>query len=265
MEQVFRIRAFGAFAGLLCAAACGGADDPSTLKLRTDARLGDHLVDHDGVSLYSFGQDLPGSAEKPAISNCTGSCLALWPPFHADTVLVQMGISAADVGEISRADGTKQTTFRGWPLYRYSGDGRAGDVNGEGIDDVWFVLRDQAYSYLLLSNAPVMRPEPYLTDATGRSLYLFSLDTKGTATSDPVSACTSAGCIAIWPIFHSDQSIVPSTLAASDFTVFTRPDGQQQTAYKGHPLYFFASDAAAGDTKGRGVNNRNTLDPRTVP
>ena len=58
---------------------------------------------------------------------------------------------------------------------------------------------------------------------------------------------------------------MPSALQASDFTVFTRPDGLQQTAYKGHPLYFFASDAAAGDTKGRGVNNRNTLDPRNIP
>ena len=58
---------------------------------------------------------------------------------------------------------------------------------------------------------------------------------------------------------------MPSTLAASDFKVFTRPDGQKQTAYKGHPLYFFSSDATPGDTKGRGVNNRNTLDPRNVP
>ena len=154
MEHVFRIRAFGAVAGLLCAISCGGIDDPSTLKLRADARVGNHLVDHDGRSLYYFGQDLPGSAAQAATSNCSGSCAALWPSFHADENLGQ-GISVTDVGEITRADGTKQTTFRGWPLYRYSGDGRPGDLNGEGIDDVWFVLRDQPYSYLLLSNAPV--------------------------------------------------------------------------------------------------------------
>jgi len=265
MGSVTRTRAFGAFAGLLCAVACGGApDDPSTLKLRADARLGNHLVDHDSRSLYTFGQDRPASAAAAAVSNCTGSCLSLWPPFHADTILVE-GISATDVGEITRSDGAKQTTFRGWPLYHYVGDRGAGDVTGEGIDDVWFVPRDQAYSYLLLSNAPGTRPEAYLTDATGRSLYLFSQDTTGTATSDPVSACTSAGCQSIWPIFHSDDMVVPSTLAASDFKVFTRPDGQKQTAYKRHPLYFFSSDATPGDTKGRGVNNRNTLDPRNVP
>jgi len=60
--------------------------------------------------------------------------------------------------------------------------------------------------------------------------------------------------------------VVPSALATSDFTVFTRPDGQKHSAYKGHPLYFFAGDAAAGDTKGRGVNNAwDTVDPRNIP
>jgi predicted lipoprotein with Yx(FWY)xxD motif len=38
-----------------------------------------------------------------------------------------------------------------------------------------------------------------------------------------------------------------------------------QSAYKGHPLYFFAGDAAPGDTKGRGVNNVwDSLDPRVL-
>ena len=64
---------------------------------------------------------------------------------------------------------------------------------------------------------------------------------------------------------ESDAAVVPSDLAASDFTVFTRPDGQRQSAYKGHPLYFFAGDAAPGDTTGRGVANRDTVDPRNTP
>jgi len=109
------------------------------------------------------------------------------------------------------------------------------------------------------------QPELYLSDGEGRSLYFFSQDTKGTATTDPVSACTSAGCLGNWPIFVAGDAVVPSALAASDFTVFTRPDGRTQSAYKGHPLYFFAGDATAGDTNGRGVNNRDTLDPRNVP
>ena len=97
-------------------------------------------------------------------------------------------------------------------------------------------------------------------------LYYSSSDTKGTATSDPVSACTSADCLDNWSVFLSEQVVAPSALATSDFTVFTRPDGAKQSAYKGHPLYFFAGDAVAGDTKGRGLNNVwDTVDPRNIP
>ena len=267
MNQMIRIRVLGAFAGLLCSvAACGGGSpgDVPALMLATSARVGSHLVDGSGRSLYYFGKDLPASGSNAAVSNCSDGCAATWPSFHAGTALLQ-GISAEDVGELTRSDGSQQTTYRGWPLYYFAGDARAGDLNGEGVDEVWFVLREKAYSIALMSKAAGLEPELYLSDGAGRSLYFFSQDTTGTATSDPVSACTTAGCLANWPIFLSDEAIVPSALATSDFTVFTRPDGQKQSAYKGHPLYFFAGDAAAGDTKGRGVNNRDTVDPRNIP
>ena len=267
MNQVLRIRVLGAFSGLLCGAVgCGGYDSSgngAALMLAPDARVGSHLVDGSGRSLYYFGKDLPASGSNAAISNCTGGCLASWPIFHAPSAVFQ-GIDAADVGEIAASDGSRQTTYRGWPLYYFVGDAKAGDLNGEGVDEVWFVLRDQAYAIALLSK-PAGQPDLYLSDGAGRSLYFFSQDTNGTVTSDPVSACTSAGCLANWPIFLAANAVVPSALAASDLTVFTRPDGQRQSAYKGHPMYFFVGDATAGDTNGRGVNNRDTVDPRNVP
>ena len=267
MNRAFRLHLLGAFAGLLCGAAgCGGYDSSSNgpaLMLAPDARVGSHLVDGSGRSLYYFGKDLPASGSNAAVSNCTGGCLAAWPIFHAGNAAFQ-GIDAADVGEITGSEGSLQTTYRGWPLYYFAGDSQAGDVHGEGVDDVWFVLRDQPYAIALMSK-PVGEPQLYLSDGAGRSLYFFSQDTQGTATSDPVSACTSAGCLANWPLFLASAGVVPSALATADLTVFTRPDGQRQSAYKGHPLYFFAGDATAGDTKGKGVNNRDTVDPRNVP
>jgi predicted lipoprotein with Yx(FWY)xxD motif len=267
MNQIFRFRMLGAFAGLLCGAiACGdsSSDGGAAIKLATNARVGNHLVDGKGRSLYYFGKDVPASGSNAAVSNCSGECAAAWPAFHASNAVVQ-GIVASDVGEITGSDGSTQTTYRGWPLYFFSGDAKAGDINGEGIDSIWFVLRDEPYSVALMSNAAGQQPELYLSDGTGRSLYSFSQDTTGTATTDPVSACSSAGCLANWPIFVSAEVVVPSALAISDFTVFTRPDGQKQSAYKGHPLYFFAGDGTAGETNGRGVNSRDTVDPRNVP
>jgi len=134
---------------------------------------------------------------------------------------------------ITRSDGSKQTTFRGWPLYFFVGDAKAGDVKGEGVGNVWFVLREEPYSILLMSNAPGPEPEPYLSDGTGRSLYQFFQDTAGTASSDPVSACT-VRCLVNWPIFLLDAAVVPSRLATSDFTVFT-PTGSGSPRTKAVP------------------------------
>ena len=259
----------GAFAVVLCGAiACGGSDGSSdggvAMKLAITARVGNHLIDGKGRSLYYFGKDVPVSGSNAAVSNCSGECAAAWPAFHAGSAVFQ-GIQANDVGEITRSDGSKQTTYRGWPLYFFSGDAKARDINGEGVDSIWFVLREAPYSTALMSNAAGQQPDLYLSDGAGRSLYSFSQDTKGTATSDPISACTSAGCLANWPIFSTVEIVVPSALAISDFTLFTRPDGQKQTAYKGHPLYFFAGDETAGETNGRGVNSQDTVDPRTAP
>lgn len=263
--------------GLLAAAtACGSASTvggygsepppppappaPSTLRVAPDARLGDHLVDGNGRSLYYFAKDVPAGRTQAAVSNCDAGCLAVWPVFDADTV--STGISAADVGQITRSDGSTQTTYLGFPLYYYAGDVAAGDTRGEGVGGIWYVVHVPAYSVTLLSKAG--ESGTYLTDGAGRSLYAFALDTVGTATTPPVTACTSAGCLANWPIFAVNPFTAPSGLAATDFTEYTRADGAIQAAYKGHPLYYYAGDAAPGETNGRSVPNWRTVNP-TAP
>ena len=260
-----------AFTGLiaLTAAACGGSNGSygspgpgtgasATLMVATDARLGDHLVDGSGRSLYYFAKDVPAGGAQAAVSNCEAGCLAIWPVFGADTVTPQ-GIDAADVGQISRPDGSKQATYRGFPLYYYAGDAAAGQTNGEGFQNLWYVVHQPSYSILQLSKPN--EAATYLTDGAGRALYALARDTVGTATTPPVSACTTAACLTNWPIFLADQVIVPSDLAAADFTVFLRADGSQQLAYKGHPLYHFLGDTAPGQTNGRAVPDFQTIDP----
>jgi predicted lipoprotein with Yx(FWY)xxD motif len=164
-----------------------GTPDPSaTLMLATDARLGRHLVDGDGRSLYYFAKDVPAGGTQAAISNCNAGCLAIWPIFNADDVVAQ-GIDATDVGQITRTDGSKQTTYKGFPLYYYAGDTAAGDTNGEGVGGIWYVVHDPSYSIALLSKAN--ESARYLTDGAGRALYTSSQDTAGTSTAAPVTAC----------------------------------------------------------------------------
>lgn len=70
--------------------------------------------------------------------------------------------------------------------------------------------------------------------------------------------------MASWPIFLTDQVTVPSGLVATDFTAYTRADGMQQSAYRGHPLYRYAGDTAPGETNGRSVPNWHTIDPTAL-
>lgn len=89
----------------------------------------------------------------------------------------------------------------------------------------------------------------YLADGSGRSLYLF--------TSDRVNASSCSGtCPTYWPaLTGSGKPAAATGVNAGLLATFTRSDGTRQVSYAGHPLYYFALDKAAGDTKGQGLND----------
>jgi predicted lipoprotein with Yx(FWY)xxD motif len=114
----------------------GGSSSASAVTLKTaSSPLGSILVDQDGKTLYLFEAD---SKNK---SNCSGGCLDLWPPIMANgKATAGSGVSA---GMIGAATGSSQVTYAGHPLYWFSGDTKAGDTNGEGLDDFggeWYAI-----------------------------------------------------------------------------------------------------------------------------
>lgn len=97
--------------------------------------LGDILVDAEGRTLYGFDQDAEGT------SNCSGDCAQMWPPLTVDgEPAAGDGADASLLGTLERDDGGVQVTYAGQPLYHYSGDTNAGDVAGQGVGDVWWVV-----------------------------------------------------------------------------------------------------------------------------
>ncbi len=87
------------------------------------------LTSTKGRTLYSL------SAEKNGKFICTGPCLSVWLPLVVPAGVRPTG--PVKLGTTSRPDGNKvQVTYRGRPLYRFAGDSKPGDVNGEGIKDV---------------------------------------------------------------------------------------------------------------------------------
>jgi predicted lipoprotein with Yx(FWY)xxD motif len=87
-----------------------------------------------------------------------------------------------------------------------------------------------------------------LVDEQGRTLYVFDADQGGTI-------MCGTGCTGAWPplVLESGASLPATGPLSADLTTVARPDSGQQVAYKGRPLYRFASDAQPGDAKGDGL------------
>jgi len=89
----------------------------------------------------------------------------------------------------------------------------------------------------------------YLTGASGRALYLWVADPTGQ------SACTGA-CAQVWlPVIATGTPSAAGGATAGDLGTITRSDGSKQVTYKGHPLYYYAADSAAGTTHGQGSDS----------
>ena len=210
-----------------------------TVRVATSP-LGTILTDAGGQTLYYFATDVPASGA----SSCSGKCATVWPIFSTDTIRVSTPLNPADFGSIMRADGTKQTTYYGWPLYYYQADAKPGDVNGENVLKVWYVMKPD--ESVMITQSPALGQ--YLTDTSGKTLYVFTKDSTGTST------CTGS-CLAKWPAFSASTVTAPSVLKPSGFSAISRADGVNQTAWMGMPLYYYSGDTKPGDVNGQGFNN----------
>jgi predicted lipoprotein with Yx(FWY)xxD motif len=84
------------------------------------------------------------AADKGPMSTCSSACAEVWPPVTTTGApKAAGGANAADLGTITRSDGTKQVTYKGHPLYYYVGDGTSDETSGQGINSFgapWYVL-----------------------------------------------------------------------------------------------------------------------------
>ena len=228
-------------AALIIAAAltlgAAGLASAQSIQVKTTADGTSYLTDENGLTLYYFTLDTNGQ------SACYGGCAKAWPIFYAPTITVPDSLDPKDFGTITRTDNTKETTYKGWPLYYWVDDKNPGDLLGEGVHNVWYILKVPPYTVMIGTNKAVGN---YLTDGNGATLYYYTKDSAGT------SAC-SGDCLKAWPAFTTSSFVVPSALDAADFNSITRDDGTMQVTYKGYPLYYWVKDKKRGDITGQGV------------
>lgn len=93
-----------------------------------------YLTDGTGRSLYYYIGDAYNT------SNVSGTLLASWPVFYvASLTAVAPTLDINRFSSITRADGSKQTVYNGWPLYYYVNDKVPGDIKGDGVNNAWFL------------------------------------------------------------------------------------------------------------------------------
>ncbi|HSZ43499.1 MAG TPA: hypothetical protein VK817_26335 [Trebonia sp.] len=120
--------AAGSAASGSSSSSASGASTTGTVVGTTAGSAGAFLT-VSGKSVYLWAKD------GKNMSACSGACAGAWPPVSASgTVTAGSGVTASDLGTITRSDGTKQVTYDGHPLYYFSGDSAAGQTNGQGSD-----------------------------------------------------------------------------------------------------------------------------------
>ncbi|MFG2176526.1 hypothetical protein ACGFMO_35095 [Streptomyces niveus] len=123
------------------ASASASASSSASTAAKVDVKngsFGKMLVDEKGRSLYQFDKDTTNK------SMCSGSCATAWPPFTTTSKpAAGSGIKANLLTTTKRSDGSEQVTYNGRPLYRFEGDKKPGDINGQDINAFgakWFIM-----------------------------------------------------------------------------------------------------------------------------
>jgi predicted lipoprotein with Yx(FWY)xxD motif len=230
------------------------AQEDASVKVAADEAHGAILTDANDMTLYLFTPDTTAGE-----SACDEECAVNWPPLApADDLTLPEGVPG-ELGTIDRADGAQQVTYNDIPLYHYVADRAAGDVNGEGVGGVWFVVHPGAelgeYPAAPGEGTPVPASSldvgftddlgPFLTDANGMTVYLFTKDT------EPGQSTCEGDCATSWPPVPADGTLMLPPGIQGTLTAIDRPDGSRQLAYNDIPLYLYAGDQAAGDTNGQ--------------
>ncbi|MEU9251708.1 SCO0930 family lipoprotein [Streptomyces sp. NPDC048270] len=126
----------GRKAAKAAAAPAGATGAGAGLSVAKDPKLGDHIVDGKGMTVYRFKPD----TAWPMVSKCVGDCLAKWPVVPPVDKADAKGITERNYLVLDRPDGQKQQTVDCWPVYTFAGDKKPGDINGQGVGGTWYAV-----------------------------------------------------------------------------------------------------------------------------
>lgn len=144
-----------------------------------------YLTDGLGRSLYIYLEDTRDT------STCTGVCADNWPPFTTDGEPVATGaVNSQLLGTLTRADGSAQVTYNGWPLYHYAYDVEEGTTFGHRLGGVFYLVET---SGVRVEQEAQPLPEPVVETAEEVVLDELEADVQMTQGAD-LFASNCAAC-----------------------------------------------------------------------
>lgn len=214
------------------------------------------LVNAKGLTLYTFA----GKANDAKYTCGKKACFDRMEP----VVAAQLARPIGDWSVIQREDGIQQWAFKGAPLYAFSGDLQAGDINGADIDSRWQVARavrypmpESAQIRAVLGRGMVLATSEGMT-LYRRDRYLFAgpgiPKHPDTMAMSPLMgrAIGTKGCgptcLASWRPFEAPADAQPTGF----WEIAVRDDGARQWVYQGYALYTHTGDKKPGDVNGNG-------------
>jgi predicted lipoprotein with Yx(FWY)xxD motif/plastocyanin len=198
-----------ALAAASAAPVAPAATKPATVTLAKNDALGSFLADDKGMTLYLYTKDTPNT------SNCYDKCATAWPPLLTQGAPVAgSGADASLLGTTPRTDGSSQVTYNGWPLYYFAKDQKPGDVTGQNVGSVWFVVSAKGE----MIEAAAGSGSPANTPASGASSgQTVKINVQNFA-FDPKSPTIKAGTTVIW---HNSDTVAHTV--TSDAGLFDSP------------------------------------------
>lgn len=208
-------RPFGGLAaGLLAcvvAVSAGGARGLVTVTSARNRVLGQTIVSAGGRTLYH------ASSEKRGTVSCTGACTLKWPPLvisASNKPRAGSGVSASMLGTIKRPDGRLQVTYHGLALYLFSGDTRAGQVNGQGVGGVWHALAPSGVAVLKMTSGGMSSSSSASSSGYPSSAGATSSTSSSSSTGSSMGSGSGSGANAgMWCAANPSQCVngVPIT------------------------------------------------------
>ncbi|MEQ8675878.1 MAG: hypothetical protein RLP44_01795 [Aggregatilineales bacterium] len=219
-------------------------DDNDEMILDSLVNIGEnaefsYLVGPEGMTLYTFSMD---------DALCVDDCLEAWMPLTVDneSELTKTAGIPGNLGIYEREGDINQVTYNAMPLYYFSGDEQVGDINGDRVGNVWFIVEPK--NLYVGGNGELGK---FLVGPEGMTLYVSTND------QPDVSNCT-AGCLENWIPFtvETDAELTRARNVPGQVGLIERPDdGTLQVTYNSQPLYYFSADENVGDSNGQGFES----------